>query len=270
VTSGVDVEKLKEGTRKGWSQGDYSLISKFLRPVAHVLVDECAISAGQEVLDAAAGDGNVAIAAAEEGASVTACDITPMMLERGRARSEAAGVDVEWVEGDVEALPFADGSFECVTSAFGLFLAPRPELASAEAFRVLRPGGTFGMTAWTGEGFMGHVFEMNGRFDPGPPDVPATVDWGDEDIVRSRLEGLAGSVRTERRSLRLELESADAYWDLLGNSGPTAARRAALDAGLVEEMRTALFEIVERFNQAPAGGVMIDSEYLLTVARKRG
>ncbi|HEX8855985.1 MAG TPA: class I SAM-dependent methyltransferase [Thermoleophilaceae bacterium] len=266
----MDVEKLKEGTRKGWSQGDYSLISERLRPVAHVLVDECAISAGQEVLDAAAGDGNVAIAAAEEGASVTACDITPMMIERGRERSEAEGVDIEWVEGDVEALPFADESFECVTSAFGLFLAPRPELAAREVFRVLRPGGTFGMTAWTREGFMGQVFEMNSRFDPGPPGLPATMDWGNEAIVQSRLEGLAGSVRTERRTLRWEFDAPESYWNFLGKSGPTAARRAALEAGQLEQMRAALFEIIDRFNQADDGSVSVEGEYLLTVARKRG
>ncbi|MFL5825357.1 MAG: class I SAM-dependent methyltransferase [Thermoleophilaceae bacterium] len=266
----MDVEKLKEGTRKGWSEGDYSLISELLRPVARVLVDECAISAGQDVLDAAAGDGNVAIAAAEEGASVTACDITPLMVERGRARSQAGGVDIEWVEGDVEALPFGDRSFDCVTSAFGLFLAPRPELAASEVFRVLRPGGTLGMTAWTREGFMGQVFEMNGRFDPGPPGLPATMDWGDDGVVRQRLKGLASSVRTDRRPLRWKFDSPQEYWDFLGNSGPTAARRAALEAGVVDQMRSALFEIIDRFNLVDDGRVVVDTEYMLTVARKRG
>lgn len=268
----MDVDALKEQARHGWSLGEYAPISALLRPAASVLVDECAISAGQEVLDAGAGDGNVAVAAAAEGASVTACDITPLMIERGRARSAAEGVDIRWVEGDVEALPFPDESFECVTSAFGLFLAPRPAVAAAEVFRVLRPGGTFGMTAWTPDGFMGRVFAEGRRFDPPQAEpVPVSTEWGDEPIARSRLEGLASSVRCERRTLRWEFASAQECWERLGSAGPAAARRrSAAAARSLEEMRFAVMGVISALDLGGGGAVVIEAEYLLTVARKRG
>src|SRR5215212_3686599 len=114
--------------------GDYNPIADLLRPAAQALLDGCAISAGQEVLDVAAGTGNLALLAAEEGAAVVASDLTPEMVEKGRARTEAAGVDVEWVVADAEDLPFEDDRFDCAGSVFGAMFAPRPELAAREMF----------------------------------------------------------------------------------------------------------------------------------------
>jgi ribosomal protein L17 len=136
-----------------WSEGNYPAIAEVLMPVARALVDACAISAGQEVLDVAAGTGNVAVVAAEEGASVVASDLTPTLIDLGRARSAEAGLDIEWVEADAEALPFEDARFDCVTSTFGAMFAPRPEVVARELFRVVRPGNTVGMANWTPEGF---------------------------------------------------------------------------------------------------------------------
>ena len=110
----MDFEQVKGMQRVIWAKGDYSLLSGWLRPASVALADACAVSAGQEVLDAGAGDGNFAIECAREGAAVVASDISPGMVERGRARSQAEGFDIEWVEGDVEALPFEDARFDCV------------------------------------------------------------------------------------------------------------------------------------------------------------
>src|SRR5438270_1614732 len=150
----LDIDALKERTKLVWALGDYTEIARLTGQAAQPLVDACAVSAGQEALDLAAGSGNVALAAAAEGARVIASDITPAMLELGRRRSSEAGFEIEWVEADAEELPFADASFDCVLSAFGAMLAPRPDVMAREAFRVLRPGGTFGMTAWTPEGMI--------------------------------------------------------------------------------------------------------------------
>src|SRR5437867_11289373 len=117
-------------------------------PAARELVDACAVSAGQEVLDVAAGTGNAAALAAAEGARVVASDFAPRQVERGRARTGAEGLDVEWVVADAEDLPFEDASFDCVFSVFGAQFPPRPERVAAELFRVLRPGGTLGMANW--------------------------------------------------------------------------------------------------------------------------
>src|ERR671914_2627963 len=121
--------------RQIWGLGDYPELARVLEPAAVDLCDACAVSAGQEVLDVAAGDGNFALACAREGASVVACDISPGMVERGRARSAREGYEIEWLEADAEALPFDDSRFDCVGSSFGAFIAPRPEVVARELFR---------------------------------------------------------------------------------------------------------------------------------------
>ena len=118
----MDIAKLKEQARAGWSMGEYTQLSEMLRPAAQRLADACAVSAGQEVLDVAAGDGNFAVVCADEGAGVVASDLAPGMVEKGRARTETEGYDIEWVEADVEDLPFEDGRFDCVGSVFGACL----------------------------------------------------------------------------------------------------------------------------------------------------
>ena len=187
-----------------WGLGDYAELSEALRPAAEALADACAVSAGQEVLDVAAGDGNFAIACAREGASVVASDLSPGMVERGRARSEAEGYDIEWVEADVEALPFEDGRFDCVGSVFGAMIAPRPRVVAEELFRVVRPGGTVGMTAWTPEGFSAELFRLGRSYAP-PSDQPLSDEWSVEENVRERFDGLAARFEIEVRTLPLAL-----------------------------------------------------------------
>src|SRR3954463_13482909 len=103
-----DVELFKDRHRELWGLGDYAVLARRFEPAATALCDACAVSAGQEVLDVGAGTGNFASACAREGASVVASDLSPGMIERGRARTEAEGFDVEWVQADVEDLPFED------------------------------------------------------------------------------------------------------------------------------------------------------------------
>src|SRR5438552_666097 len=113
-----------------WAQGDYAAVAQMLEPHAVKLAGLCDIGPGMRVLDVAAGNGNFALAAAGQGAKVTACDLTPRMIDLGRARSEAAGLDIEWIEGDAEALPLPDGSFDLVASVFGAMFAPQPQLVA--------------------------------------------------------------------------------------------------------------------------------------------
>src|SRR5918997_5999764 len=184
-----DYAQMKEGARKVWALGDYPKIAAIIFGASRSLADACAISAGQEVLDVAAGTGNLALIAAEEGADVVASDIAPAQVELGRARTEAEGVDVEWVVADAEELPFEDDRFDCAASVFGAMFAPRPELAAREMFRVVKPGGTVGLVVWGNYGMQGEVFEVLMSYGPPPPEgVPAPREWGDEEIARQRLE----------------------------------------------------------------------------------
>ncbi|MGI8441218.1 MAG: class I SAM-dependent methyltransferase [Thermoleophilaceae bacterium] len=229
------------------------------------------MSAGQEVLDVAAGNGNVAVLAAEEGAAVVASDLTPAMVELGRARTAAEGLDVEWVEADAEALPFDDGSFDCVTSCFGAMFAPRPEVVASELFRVVRPGNTVGMANWTPEGFFGRSSAVARRYQPLPAGVPAPILWGDEDTVRARFEGLAGRVAFERRTLPFASGSAEELWDFFtSHAGPQVVARETMDAEDYAELTRESLAIVREHNMATDGSLLIELEYLLVVARRRG
>jgi len=267
----MDVEAIKKGAREGWGKGDYSGLSEVLRPAAQALCDACAVGAGQEVLDVAAGDGNFALACAFEGASVVASDISPGMVERGKARAESEGYDVEWVEADAEQLPFEDGRFECVGSVFGAVMAPRPEVVAQELFRVVRPGNTVGLAAWVPDGISQEMFAIGRKY--APPTSTRTAaheEWGDEDIVNERFGELANSIEMERHSLPWAADSPEAFAAFMERNAPMqAAAKEAMPAELYAQMRGELVELVRGW----AGGdgpFSVDAEYLLVVARKRG
>jgi ubiquinone/menaquinone biosynthesis C-methylase UbiE len=267
----MDLAAIKQRQAYIWAQGDYSVLSRQLAPAADALCDACAVSAGQEVLDVGAGDGNFALACAREGASVVACDISPKMVERGRARSEAEGYDVEWVEADAEEMPFGDARFDCVGSVFGAFIAPRPEVVARELFRVVRPGGTVGLTAWTPDGVMAEMFGIGRRFAPPDPDQPPSERWGDEATARERLVPVAAHVDYERRKLVWQAESPQAFLDEFSASAPTmASARQAMPPDRFEELSAQLRELIDRHNAADDGSLRIEAEYAVIVARRRG
>jgi SAM-dependent methyltransferase len=265
----VDVDAIKQRNREIWGLGDYAALSEALRPAAEALADACAVSAGQEVLDVAAGDGNFALVCAREGASVVASDLSPGMVERGRARSEAEGYDIEWVEADAEALPFEDGRFDCVGSVFGAMIAPRPRVVAEELFRVARPGGTVGMTAWTKEGFTAELFALGRSYAP-PSDQPLSDEWSVEDNVRERFDGLAARFQIETRALNWEVDSPEALVEMIGTSAPPwVAAKQNLPAERYEELVADALALAERWagDERP---VRLRNEYALIVARKRG
>src|SRR3954467_1642913 len=180
---------MKQRSSEAWGLGDYARIAGLILPVSRALVDACAISAGQEVLDVAAGNGNLTVLAGEEGASVVASDLSPGQVELGKARTQQEGLDVEWVVADAEELPFEDDRFDCAASVFGAMFAPRPDKAASEMFRVVKPGGTVGMANWGPYGAQGEMFECLARYGPQLPEgVPNPRQWGVEEVVRERLE----------------------------------------------------------------------------------
>lgn len=266
-----EVEQLKDRSKQAWAGGDYVKLAARLEPAAQVLLDACAISAGQEVLDVAAGNGNLAVLAAREGAAVVASDLAPAQVELGRMRTETEGLDVEWHEADAEALPFEDARFDCVASVFGAMFAPRPDVAAREMFRVVRPGNTVGMANWPPHGFQGEFFELFGRYAPAPPaGVPRPTDWGLEDVVRERLDGLASSIELSPGTLTWEFASAHEAWTFFGE---TAGNAAAVRRSLSQEREAALraeFEVLVAAHNTASDRVSVPAEYLVVVARRRG
>jgi ubiquinone/menaquinone biosynthesis C-methylase UbiE len=266
----MDAAAITARERELWSQGDYSVVSGLLEPAAAELCRACAVSAGQEVLDVAAGHGNFALACAREGAAVVASDISPRMVEQGRARTDAEGYGIEWVEADAQELPFEDGRFDCVGSVFGAVIAPRPRRAAEELFRVVRQGGTVGMTAWAPHSFMAELFPIGRRYGPpADPDRPNSLEWGHEHTVAERLEGLADRVQIERRALEWTAESPEALAAQVGESAPPwqAAKRAMPP----DRYGAMLSDVVELAREhGGTGPTRIEAEYVVIVARRPG
>jgi ubiquinone/menaquinone biosynthesis C-methylase UbiE len=253
-----------------WSLGDYSRLAEVLEPHAEALADACKISPGATVLDVAAGNGNFALAAARRGAIVTASDLTPHMVELGRARSAAVGKRIAWTEGDAEQLPFLDGTFDVVASVFGAMFAPRPSLVAAELFRVARPGGLVAMANYSPGGFLGRLSEMMASFSTPPAlDLPSPFLWGEECEVRRRFAGLAASLEVIHLSLAFQASSVEAllkFWE--ETNGPQNALKAMLPPDAYQKVVTAFVALVEQLSESSDGSVVVNSPYILVVARK--
>lgn len=196
------IQQFKEKQRQGWA--NFALLEMTTTMSAGRLVRFAGVKAGQKVLDVGCGTGVVAVTARREGARVTGLDLTPELLARAKEHSSVAGFeDIAWKEGDAEDLPYADGEFDVVLSQFGHMFAPRPEVATKEMLRVLKPGGTIAFNTWPPEGGLGSMFQLVGKFS-GPPPAGASppAQWGDVAIVRQRLGNAVRDLVFDREVLR--------------------------------------------------------------------
>ena len=265
----------KAAARTMWALGDYhKFATATVWELGPVLVEACGISAGQRVLDVAAGSGNVAIRAAEAGAHAVASDLTPENFDAGRREADKRGVDLKWVEADAERLPFADGDFDVVTSSLGAIFAPDHRAVADEMLRVCRPGGTIGMINFTPEGLAGDFFRLFGKYAPPPPPgaLPPLM-WGSEEHVRGLFGDRVTSLELTRREYVERAASPRDYCELFNQSfGPAVGIRA----GLADQPESAeafdrdFLGFAARSNRGAAGGrAEYPYEYLLVVARKR-
>jgi SAM-dependent methyltransferase len=248
-----------ESTTTIWALGDYHRFAKDL--VWHfgpTLVAACGISSGQRVLDVAAGTGNVAIRAAEAGADVVACDLEPAQLEVGRREAP----EIQWVEADAVALPFADGEFDVVTSSAGVIFALDHQAAADELVRVCRPGGTIGLLTFTPEGMAGEFFRI---FGAEPPTL-----WGVEEHVRG-LFGDRVALRFTRGTYVERVPGGpEGFVDYYKETfGPVIAVYDSLDDAGRAELDGAFLEFAARRNTGtPGGPAALPVEYLLIVGRR--
>jgi SAM-dependent methyltransferase len=195
----MDLEAVKARSKAIWSSGDYAPTSRQLEPVSETLVESLAVDRDHRVLDVAAGHGNCALAAARRGAKVVASDFSPVMIERGRARSEASELDVTWREADAAALPFEDGGFDRVTSVFGAIFAPEQLTVASELVRVTAPGGRIGLTAWTADGLIARMLRIPASLGPPPPEgAPDPMAWASTHTSKSSSPGPGPSSPSSR------------------------------------------------------------------------
>ena len=272
ASSSADTE-LKARHRKMWAAGDYpSMVETFLLPLGPRLVDACGIGEGMRVLDVAAGTGNASIVAAQRGANVTASDLTPELLDAGRARAEAEGVELEWVEADAENLPFEDASYDVVMSSIGAMFAPHHEDVAAELVRVCRPGGTIGLLSWTPEGMIGALFRVMGPFaPPPPPGAQPPPLWGSEDHLRELFGDRVEWNTLERDNLAIDAFEHPRDWGthFKERYGPTIATYAnAAKNGQEAELDEALNAFCEEWNLGTDDDARFEQEYLISVGTR--
>jgi SAM-dependent methyltransferase len=272
ATTAPDAE-LKARHRAMWASGDYpAMVETWLLPIGRRLVEACEIESGARVLDVGAGTGNASLPAAERGAKVTASDLAPELLEEGRRRAEAAGLELEWAEADAENLPFDDESFDVVMSAIGVMFAPQHQKAADELVRVCRPGGRIGLLSWTPEGMIGGLFRTMKPFaPPPPPGAQPPPLWGSEDHLRELLGDRVEFKTLERDVLEVTAfkRPSDFANHFIERYGPTiAARKNSSQDGRENDLDEALNRFFEDQNRGSPEGARYESEYLVAVGER--
>jgi SAM-dependent methyltransferase len=265
-----DLEAIKGRQQQTWASGDYSVVAARIVLVAEQLCDAADLRAGWSVLDVATGNGNAAIAAARLGCTAVGVDYVPALLERGRRRAEAEGLDVQLLEGDAEALPFPDDSFDAVTSVFGSMFAPDHARTASELLRVCRPGGTIALASWTPDGFIGELFRTVAAHVPPPAGVQSPLLWGTESHLRELLGDGIESLETVERTFTFRFTSAEEFVTVFRDwYGPTLKAFAALEGDARDALERDLIALAERFDRLGGDAVAIPSTYLEAVAVAR-
>lgn len=263
---------LKASLAKIWTAGDYAPIADGMAESAEPFLDSLPPVAGLEMLDLCCGTGQIAIPAARRGARVTGLDLSRPWLDEAERRARAEGLPIRFDEGDGEAMPYADASFDMLVSLIGIMFAPRPEVATAEMLRVTRPGGTIAMGNWTPEGFIGRFFRLVGQYAP-PPDMPSPLLWGEPDIVRERLRSGTSAIEIEPAIIRFDYPlTPQAVADLYAvHFGPVRLALERLDAAGRSALRADLAALWSEANRSERPDrTVVDAEILRVVATRTG
>ena len=266
------IEQIKASMRSSWMAGDFGVVAKTISAEADAFIDRLHIPSGAHVLDIATGTGNVAIPAARAGAIVTGVDIAPNLLVQARERAAAEGLNLQFDEGDAEALPYPDASFDIVVTMFGAMFAPRPELVAAEIARVLKPGGQLAMANWNPASFTGKMFKVGSAHVPPPPGVPPPVLWGDDITVRTRLDAYFKDIHTTLIPIAFDLptDPAGAVAFFRKYFGPTQVAFSRLDEPGQTALQADLIELWSIANTAPdpTTQTLVPNEYLQVTATR--
>jgi SAM-dependent methyltransferase len=268
IAQAPDLAAVKARQQLAWASGDYHAVAARIVPIAEQLVDAADLRAGWRVLDVAAGSGNSALAAARLGCSVVGIDYVPLLLERGRQRATAEGLEVTFALGDAEALPYGDGEFEAVISVLGAMFAPDHQKAADELLRACRPGGTIALASWTPDGFIGELFRTVAGHVAPPPGVPSPMLWGTEQHLRELFGDGITALEVRERTFTWRFVSAEALVAFFRRwYGPTVKAFAALDEDAQEALMSDLVALAARFDRLDdEGALAVPATYLEAVA----
>jgi len=270
IATQPDLAAIKQRQQATWSSGDYHMIGTQILIVSELLIEALDVHATERVLDVATGSGNAALAAARRGCEVVGVDYVPALLERARRRADAEGVDAAFVDGDAEALPFEDASFDVVSSVFGAMFAPNQEQTAAELARACRPGGRIGLVAHTPDGFIGQLFKVNAKHVPPPAGLRSPILWGTEARLRELFGDSVAELRAVKRYYTFRARSPEAFIeDWKRWYGPTLKAFQAVGEDGAPALEADLLDLIARFNRATDGTMAVPSEYLETVIIRR-
>jgi len=265
-----DLAAIKTKQQAAWSSGDYAIVGTTLQIVGEELCEALDLHGGQTVLDVAAGNGNATLAAARRWCAVTSTDYVPALLDRGRARAAADGLQVTFQEADAEALPFADKSFDAVMSTFGVMFTPNQDKAATEMLRVCKSGGKIGLANWTPEGFIGQLFKTIGKHMPPPAGVKSPALWGTRARITEMFELDAASITVQQRQYTFRYRSTQHWLDVFQTYyGPVLKTFAALPAPEQAALAADLLALAAQFNRATDGTMAAPAEYLQIVVTRR-
>ena len=264
-----DFAAIKQRQQAVWASGDFATIGVTLQIVGESLAEAADVGAGERVLDVAAGNGNATRAAAHRFAQVTSTDFVPALLDKGRQRAAAEGLEVEFQVADAEHLPFGDSSFDAVLSTFGVMFTPDQARSAQEMLRVLRAGGRIGLANWTPEGFIGQLFKTVGAYAPPPAGVKPPALWGTEAHLATLFGAEASQIRAERKNFFFRYRSA-AHWLQFFRDfyGPVHKAFAALEPARQDALERDIKALLERFNTGGSALLRVPGEYLEVVITK--
>jgi SAM-dependent methyltransferase len=268
-----DIQSLKARLKSTWESGDFGQVAKFIETDAEQFMSGIELQPGMKVLDAACGTGNLAVLAARRGCATSGLDIATNLIAQARERAQKEALDIEYAQGDAEAMPYPDASFDVIVSMFGVMFAPRPERVVSELARVVKPGGLIAMANWAPDGFIGKMFAVFGRHLPPPAGFPSPLLWGDESVVRARLDGACEQLRFTRRTARMcfPFDPAGTVNFFRRYYGPTHRAFEALKSDGQAALAHDLVELQTRHNVSTRPNeTETPSEYLEIHARRNG
>jgi ubiquinone/menaquinone biosynthesis C-methylase UbiE len=267
-----NIETIKTKMKDAWNAGDYGRFATYMEPGASEILKGWHLPPGCSMLDVACGAGQISILASRAGINVTGVDIAPNSIDSARARAESEGLDAKFDEGDAESLPYADETFDVVTTLVGAMFAPQPEKVAREFVRVCKPGGRMLMVNWTPEGFVGQMFKTLGRHVPPPSDVPPPVLWGNEEIVKERFGKSVSHIILTKKIYPLwdyPFDVPEVVQFFFDNYGPMHKAINALDNEGGKSLRKDLEKLFSDFNIAENGTTTLFAEYLEVDAVKK-
>ncbi|HEX3467126.1 MAG TPA: class I SAM-dependent methyltransferase [Candidatus Elarobacter sp.] len=266
----ADLAAVKTRQHGAWSSGDYAVVGTTLQIVGEELCETLDLRSGQRVLDVAAGNGNISLAAARRWCDVVSTDYVAALLARGKERAAAEHLTIAFQEADAEALPFDDERFDAVVSTFGVMFTPDQDRAAAELVRVCKRGGKIGLANWTPDGFIGNLFKTIGKHVPPPAGAKSPALWGTRARLAELFEPHGASIASDERDFVFRYRSPEHFIDVFREYyGPMLKAFGALDPSGQAALKADLLDLIARFNRSGDATMVVPAEYLEIVVTRR-